>query len=161
MSLAQPGSDGRRTFTIQTYCGPEPAPGPGCNVKVNVFARKRQTWSPTQPFFGWSSIYARNKASTVLIRVESEGQTPNYGSGVVIDASGRVLTAKHLLPGSTAMRSKNYLITALRDWEKPSLDFSSAGKLNIEYVSKKADFAVLKFARMPRMLDRSPRYPLP
>jgi S1-C subfamily serine protease len=149
MSLSQPGPDGRRTFTIQTYCGPEPAPGPGCYVKVNVFARKRQTWSPGQAFFGWSSIYARNKGSTILVRVETEGRSPNYGSGVVIDAEGRVLTAKHLLPTSQAIRDKTYLITGLLDWEKPSVDFSASSKLSIEYVSKQVDFAVLKFANMP------------
>jgi hypothetical protein len=62
MNLSQPGPDGRRTFTIQTYCGPERAPGPGCNVKVNVFARKRQVWSPNKDFFGWSSISPEAKA---------------------------------------------------------------------------------------------------
>jgi len=153
IGLSQPGPDGRRTFTIETYCGPAGAPGPGCNVKVNVFARKRQTWAPDQQFFGWSSIYARNKGSTVLIRVESEGNTPNYGSGVIVGA-GKVLTAKHLLPPTQAIRNKRYLITGLVDWERNSLDFSTASELSIDYVSKKADFAVLSFANKPP--DTSP-----
>jgi Trypsin-like peptidase domain len=149
MSLAPEAADGRRTFTIETYCGPAGAPGPGCNVKVNVFARKRQTWSSGQAFFGWSSIYARNKESIVLLRVESEGQTPNYGSGIVLDTSGTVLTAKHLLPDSNSLRNRAFLITGLLDWERPTVDFSKASKLSIEYVSKQADFAVLKFSHPP------------
>jgi hypothetical protein len=153
MSLSAPGPDGRRTFTIETYCGPAGAPGPGCNVKVNVFARKRQTWSAGQAFFGWSSIYARNRGSTVLIRVEAEGQTPNYGSGVVLDDAGTVLTARHLLPDSQAIRQKTYLISGLLDWEKPSVDFSMSSKLSIEYVSKHADFAVLKFSNLSASLS--------
>jgi S1-C subfamily serine protease len=153
MGLSPPGPDGRRTFSIQTYCGPEPAPGPGCNVKVNVFARKRQTWSPNQPFFGWSPIYARNKGSTVLLRVETEGKSPNYGSGVVIDGAGRVLTAKHLLPSSIALRDRNYLITGLLDWENPSIDFANSVELSIEYLSKQADFAVLKLPNAPASIN--------
>jgi hypothetical protein len=144
ISLSQPDSDGKRTFTIETYCGPEPAPGPGCNVKVNVFARRRQTWSPDQPFYGWSSIYNRNRVSTVFISVESDGNTPNYGSGVVL-GSGKVLTAKHLLPPANAIRNRKYLIRGLVDWEKPSLEFSTAYELKIDSVSKHADFAVLSF----------------
>jgi hypothetical protein len=30
----------QRQFRLHTYCGPEPPPGPGCNVKVDVYARK-------------------------------------------------------------------------------------------------------------------------
>src|SRR6202007_1709429 len=91
IALSEPGSDGRRTFTIETYCGPSGGYGGGCNVKVNVYARKRQTWSPDQQFFGWSSIYSRNKGSTVLLCFESEGHSLNYGSGVVV-SDGKVLT---------------------------------------------------------------------
>lgn len=151
IGLSQPGPDGRRTFTIETYCGPEPAGGPGCNVKVNVFARKKQTWSPDQQFFGWSSIYSRNKGSTILIRVESQGNL-NWGSGVIVGA-GKVLTAKHLLPPTQRIRRKAY-ITGLVDWEKHSLDFSAAPELSIDYVSKKADFAVLSFVK--KSSDPSP-----
>jgi hypothetical protein len=32
----------QRQFRLHTYCGPEPFPGPGCNVKVDVYARKLQ-----------------------------------------------------------------------------------------------------------------------
>jgi hypothetical protein len=31
----------RRQFRLHTYCGPEPFPGPGCNVKVDVYAREK------------------------------------------------------------------------------------------------------------------------
>jgi hypothetical protein len=32
----------QREFRLHTYCGPEGWPGPGCNVKVDVYARKLQ-----------------------------------------------------------------------------------------------------------------------
>lgn len=32
----------QRQFRLHTYCGPEPFPGSGCNVKVDVYARKLQ-----------------------------------------------------------------------------------------------------------------------
>ena len=31
-----------RQFQVHTYCGPEPAPGPGCSIHVDVYARKKQ-----------------------------------------------------------------------------------------------------------------------
>ncbi len=31
----------RRRFLIHAYCGPEGRPGPGCNVKVTVWAKER------------------------------------------------------------------------------------------------------------------------
>jgi S1-C subfamily serine protease len=148
ISLSPAGPDGRRTFTLQTYCGPATWPGPGCNIKVNVYARKRQSWLPGQEFFGWTSVYARNKTSTILLRFESEGSAPDFGSGVIV-SGGRVLTAKHLLPAADKIRKKSYLITGLVDWEFPSLNFARASELSIEYVSKKNDFAILKFVRVP------------
>jgi hypothetical protein len=32
----------RRQFFIHTYCGPAGAPGPGCNIKVAVYAKRKQ-----------------------------------------------------------------------------------------------------------------------
>jgi hypothetical protein len=40
-SVQAPRLDGDRFF-LHTYCGPEPAGGPGCNVNVQVFAHYRQ-----------------------------------------------------------------------------------------------------------------------
>lgn len=31
-----------RQFQVHLYCGPEPAPGPGCSVHVDVYAKKMQ-----------------------------------------------------------------------------------------------------------------------
>jgi S1-C subfamily serine protease len=101
-------------------------------------------------FNHWADIIEQNKDSTVLIRIESAGKPASYGSGVVIDGTGNVLTAKHILPGPDTRRTGTFLITALVGWDSPSIDFSQAGKLDIEYISDFSDMAILRFRTKPQ-----------
>ena len=45
-SVDRRGFDGDN-YVIHTYCGPEPAPGPGCNVKVKIVVHYRTPISAT------------------------------------------------------------------------------------------------------------------
>lgn len=92
----------------------------------------------------WVPVVERNTNLTVLIRTSMEGKTPGFGTGVII-APGRVLTAKHILPSEVIRKSGDYLIDGLIGWSKPSMDFSLARKLQIDYVSNRYDFAILHF----------------
>src|ERR1700719_2050455 len=96
------------------------------------------------PFTGWSSIVNKNKDLTVLIRVEVAGKHPGYGSGVIV-RPGHVLTAKHILPESSIRQAGDFLIAGLIGWDDPSIDFSHAKRLEIEYVSDRYDLAILRY----------------
>jgi S1-C subfamily serine protease len=91
----------------------------------------------------WPIVVQKNRGLTVLIRVDVNGQTPGYGSGIIIQP-GHILTAKHILPDESTRQKGDFLIKGLTDWESPSVDFSHAAKLDVEYVSRRYDFAILR-----------------
>jgi S1-C subfamily serine protease len=101
-------------------------------------------------FTGWADVIEQNLNSTILIRIESAGKPPSYGSGVVIDATGHVLTAKHLLPDAKTRTTGTFLMSALVGWDSPSIDFSHASVLDIEYISDCCDLAILRFRSRPK-----------
>jgi V8-like Glu-specific endopeptidase len=92
----------------------------------------------------WVNVAERNKNATVLIRVDSQDQDSNFGSGVIIGPN-KILTAKHLLPENETLKRGDYLITGLVGWDAASIDFGQATKLVIEYISSQFDLAVLRF----------------
>jgi S1-C subfamily serine protease len=95
-------------------------------------------------FTGWAPIVSKNKNLTVLIRVEVPGKPPGYGSGVIV-RPGHVLTAKHILPESSIRQAGDFLIAGLVGWDDPSIDFSHAQRLEVEYVSDRYDLAILRY----------------
>jgi hypothetical protein len=94
----------------------------------------------------WSNVIRTNKNATVLIRIESGGNS-SYGSGVLVTPDGGVLTAKHILPPAEKVSSS--LLTALVGWEWASIDFSNARRLKIVYISRNQDLAILQFDPPP------------
>jgi hypothetical protein len=92
----------------------------------------------------WVPVVERNTNLTVLIRTSFPGKPPGFGSGIII-AADYVLTAKHVLPDDSMRSQGNYLIDGLVGWSDPSIDFSLARKLDIQYVSARYDFAILHF----------------
>jgi len=100
-------------------------------------------------FTAWPRVLEAAKATTVLIRVEIADQPISYGSGVIVSRQGLILTARHVLPEQTIRASGSYLISSLIGWDRPTLDFSGAHRLEIEYVSDRYDVAILRFRSPP------------
>jgi len=138
----KPGYARIRTFKIHTYCGPATPPGPGCNIRVKVYARKAPgSREYPKNFTGWSSIFDRNRLSTVWLRVEDSGKGPDFGSGVFINSAKQVLTARHNLTDDP--HSPTLLVTGIAGWNKPSVNLAESFRLKVEYVSERYDIAVL------------------
>jgi hypothetical protein len=96
----------------------------------------------------WASVVARNRASTLLIRVETS-RAISFGSGVLLTGTGMVLTAAHILPPRSERLAGDMLITSLVGWDSPSLDFSVAIPVDVHHVSEDLDLAVLKLRQVP------------
>lgn len=109
----------------------------------------------------WVSIISRNRSTSVLLKIEDGTGKPGFGSGTIIDAYGHVLTARHLLGTPEARSREAFEISGLVGWSKPSIDFSKATDLVIDYISQKHDLAILHFqsphppvqAVAPRLAD--------
>lgn len=98
---------------------------------------------------GWSSVIARNAQSTVLIMMEEPNKPPDFGSGVVIEPSGLVLTARHVLPSAFNLSTGTYDMKGVVGATNAAPDMSRAVGLSPVYVSDRYDLAVLRFNQAP------------
>jgi S1-C subfamily serine protease len=96
----------------------------------------------------WASVVARNRPSTVLLRVEASGAV-SFGSGVLLTDNGLLVTAAHILPPRPQRLAGDVLISSLIGWDSPSLDFSVAVPVDIQHVSEELDLAILKLRQVP------------
>jgi hypothetical protein len=99
----------------------------------------------TSAWADWVSVISSNRSASVLLKIENGSGIPSFGSGTIIDNFGHVLTARHLLGTPDIRRSAAFEISGLVGWKNPSIDFSQAVDLAIDYISAKNDLAVLHF----------------
>jgi S1-C subfamily serine protease len=112
------------------------------------------------PFTGWASVVEANKNATALIRVETLGRDPSYGSGVVMSDEGHIVTAKHILPSVEVRDRGEFMIISLIGWDNPSVEFSGATRLDIQYISPTYDLAILRL-RQPLPKGVQPAFGTP
>ena len=111
--------------------------------------------SQPPPLSGWVTVISQYARATVLIRTEVGGKL-DYGSGVVFDTSGLVLTARHILPEAKDLAAGSYELRGLVNEQRVSHDFTTASVLTPLFVSDRYDVAVLKFVSVPSHLVAAP-----
>ena len=121
-----------------------------CALLVPGRSRSQQPSSPN-----WVSIISQYARAIVLIRTEVNGKL-DYGSGVVFDRSGLVLTARHIIPANGDLTAGNSEIKGLVGEQSASHDFGAASVLTPVFVSDRYDVAVLKFASPPPNIVAAP-----